>query len=336
MDPLLEQLETINGYQINDNHTISSVAFADDLLLLATTKEDAQQLLLHTEKYLHSMGMKMAATKCTSFEIKKTKNSWYIADPELHLRDGAHFPFSAADSTLTHLGGHISPWRGLHKNMGTKLEGTLHRLRSAPLKPHQKLHLLTTFIIPHFLYANTLAVLPITAIRSMDSLIRVHVKDFLHLPASNPNGLLYCSKRDGDLGIPKLETLCVTTVLRQGITLLNTFDQTTHALESTKYEQRLERLAKSARIQWPITNFRQLDAYKKNQEEELRQWGALPSKGKSIPYFADDRYGNSWLYNPTLLKPCRFLTALSLRSETTSDRVCLNKVIPQATTKCRK
>ena len=63
---------------------------------------------------------------------------------------------------------------------------------------------------------------------------------------------------------------------------------------------------------------------------------ALPSKGKSIPYFADDRYGNSCLYNPTLLKPCRFLTALRLRSETTSDRVCLNKVIPQATTKCRK
>ena len=57
---------------------------------------------------------------------------------------------------------------------------------------------------------------------------------------------------------------------------------------------------------------------------------------KSIPYFAEDRYGNSWLYKPTLLKPCRFLTALRIRSGNTSDRVCLNKVIPQATTKCRK
>jgi len=97
-----------------------------------------------------------------------------------------------------------------------------------------------------------------------------------------------------------------------------------------------KRLAKSARIQWPITNFRQLEIYKKNQKEKLTQWGALPSKEKSIPSSADDQYGNSWLYNHTLLKPCRFLTAPRLTSETTSDRVCLTKVIPQETTKCRK
>jgi len=48
--------------------------------------------------------------------------------------------------------------------------------------------------------------------------------------------------------MPKLETLSVTTVLKQGTKLLNTLDQMNHALlESTKYEQRLEPLAKSAR-----------------------------------------------------------------------------------------
>jgi hypothetical protein len=69
---------------------------------------------------------------------------------------------------------------------------------------------------------------------------------------------------------------------------------------------------------------------------QLREWGALPSKGKSVAAFEDDRHGNSWLYNPSLLKPSRFLTALKMRSGTTSDRVSLHKAIPQATIKCRK
>ena len=101
MDPFLEQLETINGYRISDSHSISSLVFADDLLLLAATKEDAQRLLLHTVRYLHILGMKMAAAKCTSFEIKETEDFWYIAEPDLHLGDGAQIPFSAADSVLT-------------------------------------------------------------------------------------------------------------------------------------------------------------------------------------------------------------------------------------------
>ena len=38
---------------------------------------------------------------------------------------------------------------------------------------------------------------------------------------SNPNGILSCSKRDGGLGIPKLEALVTSTMLKQGIILLN-------------------------------------------------------------------------------------------------------------------
>jgi hypothetical protein len=52
--------------------------------------------------------------------------------------------------------------------------------------------------------------------------------------------------------------------------------------------------------------------------------------------FADDRSGNAWLYNPNLLKPSRFLTALKLRGGMTSDKVTMNKVVPQTNVKCRK
>jgi len=73
---------------------------------------------------------------------------------------------------------------------------------------------------------------------------------------STPNGLLYCSKRDGGLGIPKLEALATSSTLKQGITLLNSLDPAIHALlKESKLEQRLQSTAKAIRLQWLILNF---------------------------------------------------------------------------------
>lgn len=137
--------------------------------------------------------------------------------------------------------------------------------------------------------------------------------------------------------MPKLEVLAKSTMLKQGITLLNSLDPATHALlKETKLEQRLQSSAKAIRIQWPITNFRTIDAYKKRMKvEELRKW-SQQTKGRGVTLFTDDRHGNAWLYNPSLLKPSRFLMALRLRGGMTSDKVTMNKVAPQTNVLCRK
>ena len=91
------------------------------------------------------------------------------------------------------------------------------------------------------------------------------------------------------------------------------------------------------RIQWPILNFRIIDAYKKRMKaDELKAWSQLQTKGRGVTSFTDDRNGNAWLYNPNLLKPSRFLTALRLRGGMTSDKVTMNKVKTQANVECRK
>ena len=87
MDPLLGQLEELKGYHIEDDYTISSLAFADDLLLLADSHEKAQLLLNRTEKYLHKLGKSIAANKCATFEIKTTKDTWFVTNPNLQLEN---------------------------------------------------------------------------------------------------------------------------------------------------------------------------------------------------------------------------------------------------------
>jgi hypothetical protein len=83
----------------------------------------------------------------------------------------------------------------------------------------------------------------------------------------------------------------------------------------------LERLAKTARLNWPNLTLSHLTAYKRRMKtEELRQYSRLSSKGKLVLSIADDKYSKSWPYKPHLLKPSRFLTALRLRSRMTGDR----------------
>ena len=84
---------------------------------------------------------------------------------------------------------------------------------------------------------------------------------------STPNGLLYSGKREGGLGIPKLEALASSTALKQGITLLNSIDPAIQSLlQEKKREQRLQSLAKAIRLTWPIMNFRAIDVSKRRMK----------------------------------------------------------------------
>jgi hypothetical protein len=260
LDRLLNQLDSQPGFTIDDD--ISCLAFADDLLFLADDIPKAH-LLSITQQFITNLGMKIA-NRSAPFRIVSTRNSWYLADPNLCLNTGDKIPSSTADTTLCYLGCNISPWSGLrYKDQYPLLGSTLTRLKQALLKPFQKTNPLSTYIIPHFLHSAILAMTPLSTLRNMDSLIRTNTKEILHLPQCTPNGLIYCSKRDGGLAIPKLETFVTTSTLRQDIILLNIIDSALKALfDQTSLEHRLEAIARAARLEWPNLTYQDLASYK--------------------------------------------------------------------------
>jgi hypothetical protein len=102
-------------------------------------------------------------------------------------------------------------------------------------------------------------------------------------------------------------------------------------------DDRLSAIARAARLNWGNLDQDGITRYNKRQKaEELHQWSQLPSKGKSVPSFADDVYRNCWLYEPDLLKPSRYITALRLRNGTNGDRVTLHKAVAQPSVRCRR
>jgi len=74
-------------------HSISYLAFADDLILVADNLEIAQ-LLTHTELYFKDMGMYIADNKCASLQVTTTRDSWYISTAAVQLAGGVRIPSS--------------------------------------------------------------------------------------------------------------------------------------------------------------------------------------------------------------------------------------------------
>ena len=192
-----------------------------------------------------------------------------------------------------------------------EIKDSLKRVKCLSLKTPQKLNLISQYLVPHYLFRIVHGVAPITEIRGMDDALGVGVKNILHLPMSTVNGMIYARKRDGGIGFPRLETIAAASSLKSELRFLNSSDLAITALASDNgVEPRLRTLARSIRLEWPLPDTKTIDRWKQRRKQlEL---------------------------DPTLLKPCRFLTALKMRTDMCPTEVAMNRAVPRQDLLCRK
>ena len=326
-EPLLLELESQSGYDINSDVSVSCLAFADDILLTTGSVTQARILLRKVEQYLYRLGMTVSAPKSACFHIKPIKESWLLTDPGLEMANGERVPMANAGTCLSYLGAKMSPWAGIDiRELRESLPSVWRRVMRQKLKPHQKVELITRFLVPHYLYQLVLASPSTLALRQLDQDLRVVIKQIYHLPQATANGLIYCGKRDGGLGIPRFEVLVTSAALKAGIKLGANKDPVLQALApGSGLVKRLERIARGARMTWPVS-IKEVDKYKhRAKKQELEQWASLGSQGKSVNALADDKIANAWLQDTTLLKPHRMITALKMRTNSCADRAAMSR-----------
>jgi hypothetical protein len=143
LEPLLDRHNQMEG---------SVIAFADDLFLFASDAPKTQGLLDCTVDYLGAHGMTLSASKSRAFEIKCSHKSWSIVDPQVERLD-ERIPVARADECIANLGAKYSLWKGIDlTEMGEHLISVLNRVKKLRLKPTQKLQLLQTYLVPHYLH----------------------------------------------------------------------------------------------------------------------------------------------------------------------------------------
>lgn len=205
VDRLLTRLPGDIGAKIG-GLTINAAAFADDLLLFASTPMGLQKLLDQTTKYLGNCGLSVSASKCMTVALRNVPHEKKtVVDKEtVFICGNRSLPSLKRTDEWRYLGIPFTPEGRARSNAKEKLIASVERLTRAPLKPQQRLFALRTMVIPGLYHQLELGSTNISVLRKCDTILRQTVRRWLALPADVPNAYIHTNVKYGGLGIASL------------------------------------------------------------------------------------------------------------------------------------
>ncbi|CAE1248039.1 unnamed protein product [Acanthosepion pharaonis] len=205
MDQILEGQEeyafSIGAFVLNQ------MAYADDLILFASSPEEMQRRIDRLLVGLGRLGLELNALKCRVLCIRgnKKRKFCYVDTSVSVLVDGVALPVVTAESEFKYLGVCFN-WRGIARTpLG--LDHLLTRLDRAALKPQQKLNFLRKFLLPRLHHRLVFGRHHRAELVRGDKMTRRAVRRWLRLPADCPNSAIHAPARFGGLGVASLEQL---------------------------------------------------------------------------------------------------------------------------------
>jgi Reverse transcriptase (RNA-dependent DNA polymerase) len=336
LEPLLLRLERMAGFALG-NIRVSVLAFADDLFLLATNPKGAQALLNVTEAYLRKLGMSLAPEKSLAINIQRHNGAWKFTDPKLTL-NGVPLQAAVKETRFRYLGGYLGPDGEVDVDQTVRdIETVLRRLTTLRLTSTNKFTLLSKHLVPHFLHQLTLALPKESRLKEIDAMIRTVLRKILHLPQWTNQWILYTSIRNGGLGFPNLCNMVTMVGLRLGRKFRLSDDPLLRSIwPGSQLKKKLDSWRKSAGLSAGYTTVDLGKLRTSREEAMLDKWADQESQGGAVHAFRGGNLGNLFLQQPTLLRPCRFITAVQMRANVAVTRTTLVRTGARTSDKCRR
>lgn len=343
VDPLIYALERDGiGVEVSNGVTLSVIAYADDLLILSNSWDGMDFNLKILECFANTTGLRVNPDKCFGFMISKHKRRMCLNDCPPWKINCHPIHMAGMQEQIPYLGISINPWTGVvTPDMLKELKLLCSRVSRAKLRARQRIQLLKCYLVPRLLYRADLSGMKITALKELDRVIRVAVKQWLHLPLYICNGILYSSIKNGGLGIPKLTNLVPSTQIRRLIKFTASKDQMCKILMTlNNWDTKILKLWQQVtglKVDGPIDS---LDLSfvtgKALKDIEFRKWAKSKTQGAGIENFWNDRVSNHWLREPpgSGLSDSRFIRGLQLRSNTVPTKCVLYRGRPEQDTTC--
>ena len=225
IDELVAELENSPSGVTVTGQRVSCLAFADDLVLVATTTDGLQQLIRRTEETLKNSGLLMNPEKCRSMVLKVDREAkkWYDNSEATFVVDGKTTPQLQPGDAAKYLGVLVGP-DGRRESYVCHLEKGLKELRVPPLKPQQRVFILGQHLVPSLLHKLVLGKVYRTQLARLDRTIRCFVRASVKMPGDAANALLYSDVPRSGLGIPHLSSLVPLMKQKRLESLLNSSD----------------------------------------------------------------------------------------------------------------
>ncbi|CAK9834488.1 Retrovirus-related Pol polyprotein from type-2 retrotransposable element R2DM [Anthophora retusa] len=205
LDRLWSQLPEEIGIQIGELK-INGAAFADDLVLFAFTRNGLQLALDKAAKYLEDCGMHVNTAKSMTITLKPVPHDKKtVVDASCIFKcAGKTLPALKRSDQWTYLGVPFTPDGRVAVDPVKKLQETLAKLTSAPLKPQQRLFGLRTVVLPGLYHVLGLGGMRLGVLNKIDRVSRAMVKRWLRLPHDTTSAYFHANIKDGGLGIPSM------------------------------------------------------------------------------------------------------------------------------------
>ncbi|KAH6941659.1 hypothetical protein HPB50_021636 [Hyalomma asiaticum] len=195
------------GFKCGD-FAADCMAFADNLIVMASTPTGLQQQLCTLEKLLADHGMSINVNKSLTLTMlpsgrdKVTK----IVDRAVYRLSGADIPVANTATCWHYLGTCFQAIGKERTAVDREVRAMLH-ISKGPPKPQQRLVILKYHFIPRLYHRLVLS--PVTAklLLKIGSLIHAGIRWWLVLPHEVPLGFFYAQIEHGRLGVPCICTL---------------------------------------------------------------------------------------------------------------------------------
>uniref|UniRef100_A0A8C7GQZ2 Reverse transcriptase domain-containing protein n=1 Tax=Oncorhynchus kisutch TaxID=8019 RepID=A0A8C7GQZ2_ONCKI len=346
LDPMIETLERCGqGYQLDDQQ-ITTLAFADDLVLVSGSWDGMAHNILILEKFCRMTGLRIQPRKCHGFLIQKAGGARLVNLCEPWTMCGEILHMVGPEESVAYLGMMVSPWHGIiEPEPVERLCNWISSIGRSPLKPSQKVGMLGCYAVPRMVYRADHGGLGPKVLMVLDGMIRRAVKEWLHLPMCTCDGLLYSEKQDGGLGVVKLACQIPSIQARRVYRLWHSKDDITRlvtrrAVKADEYRGMwlraggdeaslppLEVVIRGA-VQGtePTGSVKPKSPVAPNwRQEEFLRWQNLTSQGVGVQVFGRDKNSNHWLANPEKwgFKQRHYIAGLQLRANVYPTREAL-------------
>ena len=211
---VLSSLDQNVGVNIGDNGAekevkIAAAAFADDITIMSESREGLQHQMDILTEQLRLAGLEVSAgangkSKTMAIVVDGRRKMW-VCDRRPFLKvNGERLAAIAVNETQKYLGIHLSPYI-TRAHVDEVLKVGLDNLGQAPLKPQQRLHILTKHLLPRLMHQLVLAPCSAKYLRNLDRMTRSAVRKWLHWPRDANVPSFHARVTDGGLGIALLE-----------------------------------------------------------------------------------------------------------------------------------
>jgi len=194
------------GYQMG-GRLISALGYADDIVLLASTRNGLQENLTRLNDAFKVNGLSINAKKTgvlsmvASGRDKKVKID---TTPNFTL-GGAWIAQRSPVDVWAYLG---CMYQGAREYANDPpLAQAIELLTRAPLKPQQRLRLLRDCLLPRYYHRWVIGTVSAKTLKGMDIVVRTAVRRWLRFPHDVPAGYFHAPIQSGGLGMPLLKTL---------------------------------------------------------------------------------------------------------------------------------